>query len=242
MSRLELVLRAILNVCVAVTIGLGLNAWIAIPLFLAGVVTTGELAARSNARDGVEIILLICGGTVTTAILIGLLLNLTPWGLTRVTWAVCWFVVSSAVLVRRRTSGTSIPIDRIRSNFRHHWITGLYGLAALAIFVVAVLIARAGVRIDSQKPLLEFSLVSKSSSSVVVQIHAISTDGAYRITAESASLHARHYSSPPIRVNAGPDGQTLNESVPVNVAGRWEIYLNVISGSSGSRELIIDVG
>jgi hypothetical protein len=240
-SRLEVVLRAVLNVCIAATIGWGLSAWIAAPLFLVGVAMTAELAVRPHPRNGAEKILLICGATVTAVILIGLLLNLTPWGLTRVTWAVCWFVVSSAVLIRRRTLGTFIPIDRIRSHLRHHWVTGLYGLAALAIFVVAVIIAKSGVRVESQRPLLEFSLVSKNSSSVVVQIHAISTDGTYRIAAESGSRHARRYSSPPIQINAGANGQTLNESVPVNVAGRWEIHLSAVSGSSDSRELIIDV-
>lgn len=223
-------------------IGMGLSAWILAPLFVVGVAMTGELALRPYARNGVGKILIICGATVVAMILIGLLLNLTPWGLTRATWAVSWFVVSTAVLYWHRTLSTSISIDRIRSSLRHHWVTGLYGVAALAIFIFAYVLAMSGVRIWSQKALLEFSLVSNSSSSVAVKIHAVSTDGTYRIVAESGSRHARRYSSPPIVVNAGANGQTLNENVPINVAGRWNIYLSAIDGSKGSRQLIVDIG
>lgn len=242
MSRLEVLVRAILNVCIAVAIGLGLSAWFATPLFLVGVALTAELAMRPQERSGAEKVFLICGAIVTAFILIGLFLNLTPWGLTQVTWAVAWFVVSSAVLAWRRASGTSISIDRIRLQINRHWVTGLYGLGALAIFVVAWIIATAGVRASNQKPLLEFSLVSKNPSNVVVQVHAISTNAIYRIVANSENRQALSYSSSPILVNAGPQGQTLNESVPVNVAGRWDITLSSVSGPAETRELFVDVG
>lgn len=242
MSRLEVLVRATLNVCIAAAIVWGLSAWLAGPLFLIGVALTAELALRPQVRSGPEKILLICGSAITAFILIGLVLNLTPSGLTRTTWAVAWVVVSGAVLIWRRTSSTSISIDRIRSQVNRHWVIGLYGLGALVIFVVAGIVAMAGVRHSNQKPLLEFSLVSESSSSVVVQIHAISTNASYQIAADSGSFGARRYSSPPIAVNAGAQGQTLNESVPVNVAGRWSISLSGVSGSTDSRELIVDVG
>ena len=242
MSRLEVLVRAILNVCIAAVIGWGLSAWFATPLFLVGVALTAELAMRPQARSGVEKVFLICGAIVTAFILIGLFLNLTPWGLTQVTWAVAWFVVSSVVLVWRRASGTSISIDRIRPYVNRHWVIGLYGLGALAIFVVAGIVAMAGVRTSNQKPLLEFSLVSKNPSSVVVQIHAISTDATYRIVADSENRQALNYLSSPILVNAGPQGQTLNEIVPVNVAGPWDITLSGVSGSADTRKLIVDVG
>jgi hypothetical protein len=151
-------------------------------------------------------------------------------------------VVSSAVLIWRRASGTFIPVDRIRFYCARHWLTGLYGIAALVIFVVAGIIATSGVRIWSQKPMLAFSLVSDNSSIVVVKIDAISTNGTYSIVAESGSPHADSYSSPPILVSAGAKGQALNESVPVNVPGRWIIDLNAVNGSTGLRELIVDVG
>lgn len=242
MPRLELLVRAILNVCIAAAIGLGLTAWLAAPLFLVGIALTAELAMRPQARSGAEKILLICGAIVTAFILIGLLLNLTPWGLTRATWAVAWLVVSGAVLLRRRGYATSISIDRLRSHVNRHWVMGLYGVGALAIFAVAGILAMAGVRSSNQKPLLEFSLVSKSSSSVVVQIHAISTKATYQIVADSENHQARNYSSPIISVNAGPQGQTLNESVPVNVGGPWDISLSGVSGSYDTRELIVNVG
>lgn len=245
MSRLEAVFRAVLNACIAVPIVFGLSAWIATPLFFVGVVATAELAVRPYAHSGAEKLLLGCGATVTTLILIGLCLNLTPWGLTRGTWAVAWLGVSGAVLIWRRASGTLIRGDDIRLYFASHWLVGLYGLAAMAIFVVAGIIAMAGVRAWSQKPMLAFSLVSKGASRIVVKVDAISTTGTYRIVAESGSDrgHQRyHYSSPPIFVSAGAKGQALNESVPVDVSGRWIIYLSAVNGSSRLRELIVNVG
>jgi hypothetical protein len=197
---------------------------------------------RPYARNGVERALLVCGAAVTVLILIGLCLNLTPWGLTRGTWAFSWLGVSTAVLIWRHDSATSIEASRIRSYCARHWLTGLYGLAAVAIFVVAGVIAATGYRIWSQKPMLAFSLVSKSSSTVVVKINAISTNATYRIVAESGSHKAQHYSSPPIQVSAGGEGQSLNESVPVNVPGRWTIDLTPVNGSTGVRELIVNVG
>jgi len=240
-SRLEVFLRAVLNACILVTIALGLSAWISTPLFLAGVAVTGELAVRPYARNAVDRVLLICGSTIVALILIGLFLNLTPWGLTRGTWAFSWLVVSSAVLIWRRASGASIAADRIRRYCARHWLTGLYGIAAVAIFVVAGIIAMSGVRAWSQKPMLAFSLVSKNSSVVVVRIHAVSTNGTYRIVAESGNPHAHLYSSPAILVSAGAKGEAFNESVPVNVSGRWTIYLNAINGSTGLRVLIVNV-
>ena len=115
MSRLEILFRAVLNACIAATIALGPSVWIATPLFLAGIAVTGELAVRPYARSGIERALLVCGATVTVLILIGLCLNLTPWGLTRGTWAFSWLLVSTAVLIWRRGSGTLIEAGRIRS-------------------------------------------------------------------------------------------------------------------------------
>jgi hypothetical protein len=123
-----------------------------------------------------------------------------------------------------------------------NWLTGLYGLAAVAIFVAAGIVAMSGVRIWNQKPMLAFSLVSKSSSNVVVKIDAISTNATYRIVAQSGSRKAHHYSSAPILVSAGGEGQSLHESVPVNAPGRWVIDLNTVNGATGVRELIVNVG
>jgi hypothetical protein len=241
-SRLEVLFRVVLNAGIAASIALAASVWIATPLFLVGIAVTGELAVRPYARNGIERALLACGATVTASILIGLCLNLTPWGLTRWTWLFSWLVVSTAVLIWRRASRTPFDAVRIRSYCLRHWLAGLYGLAAVVIFVVAGTVAISGVRIWSQKPMLAFSLVSKSSSAVVVNIDAISTNATYRIVAESGTRKAHHYLSAPILVNAGGKGQSFDESVPVNVPGRWTIDLNAVNGSTGVRELIVNVG
>src|SRR5215469_11501492 len=115
MPRRELIVREALNVCIVLMIALGVTAWITAPLFLVGVAATAELALRDYSDDGVEKILLGCGALVTVLSLIGLFLNLTPFGLTRASWAAMWLVLSTAVLYWRRNSTTTIRRDDIRS-------------------------------------------------------------------------------------------------------------------------------
>jgi hypothetical protein len=241
MPRRELIVRAALNVAIVAAIAAGLSPWFATPLFLVGVAATAELAVRNYSANGVEKALLICGATVTAFILVGLFLNFTPLGLTRASWGASWLVISTGVLVWRRDSATPIRRDDIKSYILRHWVIGLYGIAALAIFVGAVYLAMAGVWSSNQRPMLAFSLVSKSASQVVVKINATSTTGTYRIVAQSGN-RPPHYSSSPISVNADGNGETLVENVPVNVPGRWTIHLNSVNGSNSSRELIINVG
>ena len=242
MSRLEIFLRTALNVVTFAVIVAGLNKWIAAAFFLIGVAATTELAVRPHAQGWVEKLLLGCGAIVTTFILIGLCLNFTPWGLTRATWGVAWLIASIAVLIWRRDFGTVIQSNDVRSYVAHHWLLGLYGVAAMAVLVVAVGIALAGTRIWSQKAVLSFSLVSKTTNSVIVRVDATSTTGTYRVAAQSNSPHAHRYLSTPISVSADAQGQALDETVPTNVPGRWTIYLTDGTGSSDLRELIIDVG
>lgn len=241
MSKLEICVRAALNIAAFIVIAAGLNKWIIVVFFLISVVATAELGIRPYGRDSVEKLLLGCGAIAVTLILIGLCLNFTPWGLTREMWAIAWLVVTISVLIWRRNLGAAIESD-IRSLLSRHWMIALYGIAAMTVLVVAVGVAFAGVRVWNQKAVLSFSLVSKSANKVVVRIGAVSTTGTYRIEAQSGSPHARRYLSQPISVNAGGGGQVLDEMVPVNVSGRW--IINLINGnhSSGLRELIVDVG
>jgi hypothetical protein len=88
---------------------------------------------------------------------------------------------------------------------------------------------------------LAFSLLSKSTSAVVVEVDATSTTGTYNIVATSDSPGAHHYFSPPVVVRANARGQALKRSVPINVSGRWTIYLDSVRGPSHLRELIVDV-
>jgi len=238
-SRLEFSNRVIINLSMAAAVALGLNAAILAPLAFLGLVLTAELGVRPYASDAADTLLLICGSIVTIAILTGLVLNLTPWGLTRYTWAVTWIIVSSAVLIWRREIAvpTRIRMPRIsRISPVAAWF-----VAAAAVLLVSFLIVAAGVRIWDQKPVLAFSLVTTNSHSIVVQVSATSMTGNYQILAASSSRRAHSYRGPRMNVRAGSKSETLNESVPVNVPGRWTIYLNSLSGDKLTRELIIDV-
>ena len=237
MSWPEVALRLALNVAIAAAIVFGLAAGVCAPLVLLGAGATAELAVRPYASNMADELLLGCGAIITVLILIGLCLNLTPWGLTRGTWAVAWLIVSGAVLAWRSVLG----IGRIRLSVTRINSISLWVFAALLVFIAAGAIAMAGVHSWDQRPVLAFSLLSKSTSAVVVEVDATSTTGTYNIVATSDSPGAHHYFSPPVVVRANARGQALKRSVPINVSGRWTIYLDSVRGPSHLRELIVDV-
>ena len=94
----ELALRSALIVSPFGAVASGLPAWLTAPLSLLSIATTAELAVRPYAVNVVDRVLLGCGAVVTTLILLGIVLNLTPWGLTLATWNLAWLIVSAGVL------------------------------------------------------------------------------------------------------------------------------------------------
>jgi hypothetical protein len=225
----EVALRLTLIVALLVAVAYDVNVWIAAPLGLLAIATTAELAIRPYAANAVDRLLLGCGTVVTTLILAGLGLNLTPWGLTRTTWTVTWTILSIGVLAWRRELGAGI-----RS-------FGLWVLSASLIFVVAGILAIAGVRHSNRQPFVAFALVSTSANAVVVEIDAKSITERYRIVAMSKVSGARKYFSAPFTVRSGGDGVRVFEHVPINIAGVWIINLESANNGAIVRWLKVDI-
>ena len=237
MSVLEIALRLLLiGSSTVANLDGHINVWISGILGLASLLATAELAIRPYGRTVFERLLLMAGGLVVTFIILGLVLNLTPFGLTLGTWNAAWGVLSVAVLIWRRGSRSQIVLPGRLLN-----VFGLSVVVATVIIIGAAVLAIDGVKKWDAKTVLSFSLVSSSSTSVVTQINATSVNGDYTIKAFSKAHKASRYTSKPFTVSAGSDGQTLQEQVPVNAKGAWVIDLQ--SGATGTvvRELIIDV-
>jgi hypothetical protein len=204
---------------------------------LLSIATTAELAVRPYAVNVVDRVLLGCGAVVTTLILLGIVLNLTPWGLTLATWNLAWLIVSAGVLVWRRRLGTRISLPATGFGALVVWAA-----AAVLIITASGLLALAGVRRVAQQPVLAFALVSKRTDAVVVEIDANSVTGRYHIMATSNAKGARQYSSAEFAVKAGEDGVRLLKHVPINTAGIWTIKLESADSGSVVRWLRVDVG
>jgi hypothetical protein len=228
----EIAIRLTLIVSLFIAAIYGLNLWIAAPLGLIAVAATAELAIRPYATNGADRLLLACGGAVTVLILVGLGLNLMPWGLTRLTWDVAWAILSIGVLVWRR--GLRSPVGPLSAGFRS---IGFWLLPVSLIFVFAGVIALAGVQQWNRKPVLAFSLESITANTVVVKIDATSITDRYRIAAISTSLGAKRYLSGPFTIRSGGDGEHILERVQVNVAGVWKISLESASDGTTVRWL-----
>jgi hypothetical protein len=211
-------------------------AWATAVLGFAAIAATAELAIRPYGTNLIDKLLMGTGAVVTAFIIAGLAITLTPWGLTRITADVAWLVLSVAVLVWRRQLGTRItlPAGQFRS-------LGIWAALAGVILAGSVVLAATGVRHWDQKPVLAFALVSKQPNSVIVEIEATSVTGRYQIVATSTVNGAQPYSSPPLTVRAGGDGERLRERVPINIAGAWRIRLQSAADSSVVRYLIVTV-
>jgi hypothetical protein len=237
--KLEATLRMTLIASLFGAFMYGVTVWIIAPLGLISIAATAELAVRPYATNAADRLLLACGSIVTTLILVGLALNLTPWGLTRTTWNAAWLIVSISVLAWRRRLATNI------TNIRLPWAEtrslSVWIATASLILIAAVILALAGVRISDRQPVLALSVVSRNTDSVVVEIEATSITGEYQIMATSRAPKALQYSSGLLTIKAGSNGEQVRTRVPLNVAGTWTIDLESAYGDAIIRWLKVDL-
>lgn len=231
----EIALRASLSAGSALAVNLHASVWVSAPLGLVAIAATIELAIRPYGRGSLDRVLLGCGCAVVALILLGIGLNLTPWGLTRAVWTVTWLVLGIGVLYWRRSARSGVTLAHVRVPLSAFWAVPVVGMLVAAGFV-----AQAGVRAGT-RPVLALSLQSKTAREVTVQINATLITGSYRIVAQSGAPGARPYASHAFRIDAGAGSARIVRHVPTNVPSRWTITLSSVTGAQ-ARELIVDVG
>jgi hypothetical protein len=230
----EVMLRMALIIGLLAANAYNVTVWINAPLGLLAIAVTVELAVRPYATNAADRLLLGCGAVVTVFILVGLGLNLTPWGLTRTTWTLAWLAGSIGVLIWRRKLSTGIGLPAARIGTQSIWM-----ISAAVILAAAVAVAIAGVSHSNKQPVLAFSVVSTGRNAVMVEIDATSVSGQYQITASSSNRKAHQYFSPLLTVSAANGSKHIRERVPVNVAGIWTIKLQSADNNQTIRQLKI---
>jgi hypothetical protein len=237
----EVTLRLALIAGLLAAITASPTVWVTAPVALAAIAVTAELAVRPYAGDPADRLLLACGAVVTVLILVGLVLNLLPWGLTRLTWGAAWLVISVAVLVWRRDAATDVGgLGRPGGPRSGASLgMGLWMAAAAVIVVAAVVLALAGVRNWDRKPVLAFSVVSRSTQAVEVQIQATSVTDQYQIVATGPGQPPGHYASPFFTVAAGGTGTQVRKRVPLSRSGNWIIDLQSAGHTVRKLQLVV---
>jgi hypothetical protein len=233
----EIALRLALIAGLMVALTENAPPWILGPVGVLSIAATAELAVRPYATNGVDRLLRACGALVTVLILVGLGLDLTPTGLTRMSWAVAWTMLSIGVLIwRRGLVTTGIGKAALRVGSRWLWVLG-----ATVILALGADLALAGVRHSNQQPMMAFALESVGTGSVTVKVDDTATDVQYRIAAVSSALGARRYLGQVFTVRAGENGMSVLEDVPINVGGVWTIRLESAGNGTVVRWLRVDV-
>ena len=92
--------RLALVALAAAVVLLGLPAWVRAPLSIAAaLVTVDSVVVRIRGRGPIHALLVAVGGGIVVLALLGLVLNLLPWGLTAGSWGVGAGLIEAGALV-----------------------------------------------------------------------------------------------------------------------------------------------
>ena len=238
MRRSEILARGVM-IAVALVATVTAPPLVSAPLALLSLVNGGQLLAYLvPGDDPAERCLMAAGGVVVLLILLGLVLNYVPGGLTPSSYGVGWAVVSWALLVavspRRGLAGVglrgvSIPI--VVS-------LGILGAAT----AVAFQIGSAGVHKQDQEPVLALSSPVYGGTEAQILVESVNAGGVYELLVLPDGRLSGAYSR---LVELGAKG-TRSAEVSVDLPSArcyWKVVLRP-PGRQGAaeRELILWAG
>ena len=192
-------------------------------------------AVRARRRGRIDATVIGLAGALAVFVLLGLVLNLFPAGLTRVSWSIGAGVIGLAAVAwgSRTTPATGVLIPVSGSTLLRQ---GPWYVAAAAVSAISVIIAVHATDIADQAP-VQLSLTSSSAASVAVRVTGSEdrTDGMYQLVVRRGSTEVVR--SVPFRITAGHD---VNYRFTPR-ADRVTVDLRKVGGST-SRSLVVDLG
>ncbi len=236
MTRREFGLRACVIAAAPIATALAAPWPVTAGLGLATLANTGELlTAVAPHADRVTRWLLAGTGVAVLLILLGLLLNEAPGGLTATSWQIGWAAVSAVALlvVRGRVESRLAFSLSIRRSL-------VVPFAVLLAFVPAGLVlGAAGVRMQNGRPLLELSTPTHSASRAQVVVHSVDVGGSYALQVIPDG-EATEASQPQPVTLAALRTQSLSFALSLPVAERyWKVVLRALPSQTVERELIL---
>lgn len=210
-------------------------SWLAAPLVLGAAVVVVERAARHRRRGRLDAALVGVGAALSAVALLGLLLDATPWGLTRGSWAVSLTVLGVVVLAA--CVGRDVPEAVVQpSRVRPTATTLVSGTLAAGVLVVALVLAVQSEQAATTAP-LQLSATAPDNGQVTVTVEATEAPGPLQLHVVTAAEDV--VVGPTLDLPAG--GST---TVPVTVPAGFEVRLQLRPPGSGDvvRELVVDGG
>lgn len=230
-SDRDLTIRATI-VAAAVVVG-AIGVWWPVSTLLAALaaLAVGDRVVRLRGRGRLDALLVGVGGLIVSLILLGLLLDVVPGGLTRLSWSIGLGLIGLTALVecRRRPGGQSFTRHGPRKAGAAVWAVATGGLTVLAV-VISVTSAN-----DGESPPLQMSVRDIGSTHADVVVRGGSSVGTYELIAGTGA--ARRVVRRPFRIGAG---ESIVTTVALGPGTRLPVYLDSTSPRSTVRFVILD--
>ena len=224
--------RAALVVAAALAVALEAPAWARLPLSVAAALGVASFFLRRYGRRGLlDVVLVVAGGGLVALVLLGLLLNVLPTGITAPGWALVVGLLELGVLAFLALFRS--PVERTAGTRRRIPVAGLaWGAAAAAVLAGAVIYSTASFDATHVQPLA--IAAEEHGSTADVTVSAGDRQGPFRL--ELVTADGRTVLAQDLRV--GEDGRwTKRVALPPT---RAVLQLVPASGGSAVRSLILD--
>ncbi len=239
MRQSEILARAVVIAVALIATATAAPPAISAPLALLSLINGGQLLAYLvPGDDPAERYLTAAGGVTVLLILLGILLNYVPGGLTRPSYGIGWGLVSSGLLVFVVTRRSLPGVGLRRASIPTVMSFGLLGAAT----VVAFLIGWAGVQKQDQEPVLALSSPMYGGSEAHILVSSVNAGGTYEL---HVLPNGRRRGSSSRLVKLGLKG-THHVELSVHLPAA-QCYWRVVLGPPGrptapERELILWAG
>lgn len=227
MTRREMTAQALVAAGALAATLLSARAAVSTPLGVLWIAATAELAARV-ARPTYQRIMIAAGFVLVVLVLLAIVINVLPWGLTTRTWVAGWACVSATVIAGRRRCAR--PRVSLVLSAR---VASLY-LVSLGILAASIALAIVGAK-HADKPPTALGIVGEWATSVRVRVVAGAQPGRYLLVR----------GVPPV-LGGGDDtafslqrGESKDIIVPVAMSGVTRITLVGLDGVHAIRTLIV---
>jgi hypothetical protein len=238
MRRAEIVARGLVIATALAATATGAPPLISVPAALLSLLNGGQLIARIvPSEDPVERCLASAGGVAVLLILLGVLLNYAPGGITTSSYAVGWALVSWALLV----------LASRQHRAAHAGLGGATAPLAMSLAMLAAAtavgyeIGSAAVRKQEQQPVLALSALSYGAHNAQILVSSVNAGGIYELLVlPDGHIRGARGSSVEL-AQRGAHSTELSVALPPAQCS-WKLLLRPRNQPTAERELILWAG
>jgi hypothetical protein len=159
-ARLSVVAAAVTSVAV------GAGPIVRAPLTLAACVAVFEAIARQRGESGLVRLLVVSGSILVSLVLIGLVLDVAPGGISRLGWAVAFGLLAVCALAGAGRSAWRPARVTLRPRMRRQ---GTWYATSLIVAALAIVVSLNAAHEHVQVPPLQFFVQSRAPSAATVE-------------------------------------------------------------------------